>query len=202
MRKIGAVILAAGEARRFGGAKQLLRFRGATLLRRAVDAAIGGGCSAVVVVVGVLREELTDEVRGRPVQIAYNAKWQLGIGASISCGLHHLLGQELLDGVVLLACDQPFVEADLIMRLTAAATVAGKTISASHYADTLGIPALFLADHFAALLALSGESGAKHVIRSNRATVAEVPFEKGAIDIDTRADFELLKGALEPASSS
>ncbi|MDQ6808275.1 MAG: nucleotidyltransferase family protein [Verrucomicrobiota bacterium] len=192
MRKIGAVILAAGEARRFGEAKQLVRFRGSTLLRRAVDAAVDSGCAPVVVVVGAVRNEIIDEVRGRAVQIAHNREWEAGIGTSISCGLHHSLGQTQLDGVVLLASDQPFVAADLIARLIAAADTVGKTISASRYAGTLGIPALFLANHFPALLTLSGELGAKGLIHSNQGAVAEIAFEKGAIDIDTRADFELL----------
>jgi len=42
------------------------------------------------------------------------------------------------------------------------------------------------------LLALPDDSGAKALIESRGADVAEIPFEQGAIDIDTPADFERL----------
>jgi molybdenum cofactor cytidylyltransferase len=49
---IAAVVLAAGEATRFGATKQLERYRGKPLVQRAVDAARGAGIEDVVVVVG------------------------------------------------------------------------------------------------------------------------------------------------------
>ncbi len=50
--QIGAVILAAGESSRFGQPKQLIRFRGKSLVRRIVDAAKKVRCSPIAVVVG------------------------------------------------------------------------------------------------------------------------------------------------------
>jgi CTP:molybdopterin cytidylyltransferase MocA len=52
MPPIAAVILAAGESSRLGQPKQLLQFRGKSLLRRIFDAANEAGCSPIVVVVG------------------------------------------------------------------------------------------------------------------------------------------------------
>jgi len=50
MRNIGAVILAAGESSRLGQPKQLVQFRGKSLVRRVVEAAKQAGCSPIVVV--------------------------------------------------------------------------------------------------------------------------------------------------------
>jgi molybdenum cofactor cytidylyltransferase len=52
MLTVGAVILAAGESARLGRPKQLIQFRGKSLLRRIVDAADEAGCSPIAVVIG------------------------------------------------------------------------------------------------------------------------------------------------------
>ena len=193
MRGTGAIVLAAGGSRRFGAPKQLLEFEGASLIRRAVGSAIGGGCDPVVVVVGAIRDQLINELRELRVEIADNAHWEQGLGTSIRCGLRHLLGcGRAIDGVVLLACDQPLVDARCIGDLIATAERSGKPIAASRYAGTLGIPAFFSGDYFERLQALADESGAKSLIASNAADVAEIAFEGGAIDIDTPADFRSL----------
>jgi molybdenum cofactor cytidylyltransferase len=93
---------------------------------------------------------------------------------------------------VLLICDQPFVDATLIKHLILCRTQSRKPIVASSYADTLGAPALFDRAFFEKLLALPDDSGAKPIIFRNREHVAEIPFPKGEIDIDTAKDVEML----------
>jgi molybdenum cofactor cytidylyltransferase len=193
MRDIGAIILAAGGATRFGGAKQLVKFRGETLVRRSLRAATEGGCAPVAVVVGDFGSLVKAELAEAPGCVVENPEWRRGIGTSIRCGLRFLLGSRPeLDVAIVLACDQPFVEGGTVAALIAERRRSGKAIVASHYANTLGIPALFDRSCFAALLALPDDSGAKAVVHSQREEVASVEFEKGAIDIDTLADFERL----------
>ena len=62
MPNVGAVILAAGGSSRLGRPKQLLQFRGKTLVRRIVDAALEGGCSPIVVVVGSDKGKIAREL--------------------------------------------------------------------------------------------------------------------------------------------
>jgi molybdenum cofactor cytidylyltransferase len=52
MGKTGALILAAGESLRLGQPKQLIQFRGKSLVRRMVYAARKARCSPTVVVIG------------------------------------------------------------------------------------------------------------------------------------------------------
>jgi molybdenum cofactor cytidylyltransferase len=196
MRNVGAIILAAGGSSRFGQPKQLLAFRGESLVRRAVRAAAEAGCGRVAVVAGEQRDLIETELRETPAFVIHNPKWERGVGTSICIGLQHLLGAHpKVDAAVLLACDQPFVEARTISALMTMRDDAGKSIVASRYANTLGVPALFDRSCFEALLALSDDSGAKTLIESRRGDVAEIPFEQGAIDIDTPADFERLTSA-------
>jgi len=191
MRNLAAIILAAGGSGRLGRPKQLLSFRGESLVRRAVRAASEGGCARIVVVAGEEGDLIEIELRKTPAVLVQNPEWRRGLGTSIRRGLQHLLDtQPELDAVVLLACDQPFVDAGTVAMLIKKQAASGKPIVASAYADTLGIPALFDRSCFESLLALPDDSGAKALIESSLHDVAQVEFKEGAIDVDTPADFE------------
>lgn len=194
MRNVGAVILAAGGSSRLGQPKQLLSFQRESLMRRAVRSAFEAGCTCVTVVAGDARDRIEIELRGTPAVVVENSEWQRGLGTSVRCGLRHLLSSPPeIDAVVLLACDQPFLDASVITSLIAQQENSGKPIVASSYAGTLGIPALFHRSYFESLLALPDNSGAKILIESRSAEVAQIEFEKGAVDIDTPDDFERIR---------
>jgi molybdenum cofactor cytidylyltransferase len=191
MQNTGAVILAAGGSSRFGSPKQLAQFRGKTFGQRIVDLAREAGCSPVVVVAGSDVEKIRARISSTIVE---NKNWRNGIGGSIRTGVQRLIEIEPeIAAIVLLVCDQPFVDADVIRHLIALREKTGKDIVASSYSDTLGVPALFARPVFSELRALEGDNGAKKIILANRERVAEFPFPKGKIDIDTLDDYENLK---------
>jgi molybdenum cofactor cytidylyltransferase len=186
MRDIGAVILAAGGSTRFGTPKQFLKVEGETLIRRVANTAIDADCRHVVVVAGEHAERIGGELHGLRVEVIENAEWSRGLGTSIKRGVTHLVDTDAeLGGIVIVACDQPFVSGQILQQLAAET----QPIAASGYAGTVGIPALFRQKYFAALASLPDESGAKSLIDANRSDVAVVPFPEGAIDIDTPADY-------------
>ena len=191
MPNIGAVILAAGESSRLGQPKQLVQFRGKSLVRRAADAATEAGCSSITIVLGSDSKKIEDELAGTGVAIVKNENWRAGIGTSIRAGVQNLLSQAPnLEAIVLLVCDQPFVDARVIKGLIELRQKTNKSIVASAYSGTLGVPALFNRSCFQELLALGDDTGAKSIIMRNRERVAEFPFPQGEIDIDTVADYE------------
>ncbi|MEY2577850.1 MAG: molybdenum cofactor cytidylyltransferase [Verrucomicrobiota bacterium] len=190
MRSIGAVVLAAGASSRLGRPKQLLNFRGETLVRRAVRAATEAHCDPVIVVVGHGGEAIRDELRATSALVVENAEWQRGLRTSIRCGLRQFA--DSMEAVVLLTCDQPFVDAAIVAGLIAVHEKTCKPIIASSYADALGVPALFDRSCFDALRALPDNCGAKSLIAARSGDVAAIPFEQGAIDIDTPSDFQRL----------
>jgi molybdenum cofactor cytidylyltransferase len=193
MANIGAVILAAGESSRLGRPKQLIEFRGKTLVRRVVDAADEAGCSPIAVVIGSDGKKVAHELEQTSAAIVENETWRNGIGTSIRAGMQSLVERRPgLDAVILLVSDQPLVEAELIKQVIARHGETGKTIIASGYSRTLGVPALFDRSHFEELLTLPDDSGAKSIILSRRARVVEFPFPQGNVDIDTLADYEKL----------
>jgi molybdenum cofactor cytidylyltransferase len=195
MQDIGAVILAAGESSRFGRPKQLLQFRGRSLVRRVADAAGEAGCEPIAVVTGSEAEKIRAELRGARLKIFENQNWRAGIGGSIRLGVQGLIDiQPKLKAIVLLVCDQPLVDAGAVRQLIALREKTSKAIVASRYSATLGVPALFDRSCFSELLALEYANGAKSIILRDHKRVAKFPFPKGKIDIDTLDDYEKLIG--------
>ena len=191
--KAAAVVLAAGGSSRFGRPKQLAIFQGEPLVRRIVSAAKDAGCAPIVVVVGADAAEITSGLAGLSVSIAEHPNWSNGLGSSIAVGVKHATTiAPDLDAAILLACDQPFVNAAILRQLIQLHLEDGKPIVASAYAGTLGIPALFDRSCFADLLQLTGDSGAKRIIFARQTDVATFDFPAAAIDIDTGADYEKL----------
>ena len=98
MGRVAAVVLAAGEASRFGSPKQEI------LLPRVLERVRRSRVDEIVVVEGAfeLRLPNADTWHGPPTRIARCATWELGPGASLRCGLA-ALGPEVEAAVVVLA---------------------------------------------------------------------------------------------------
>jgi molybdenum cofactor cytidylyltransferase len=188
---IAAVVLAAGGSTRFGRPKQLLPYRGRSLLRHAVDCSIAGGCDPVVVVLGAQVEDLRPELEGTESRVVVNADWQQGLGTSVRAGVS-AVQQTSARALLLLACDQPRITPAVVRDLRMRFEETGSRIVASAYAGTIGVPALFDRSLFAELLALNGVGGAKVILQAHTKDVDRVAWPDGAFDIDTPGDYEKL----------
>jgi molybdenum cofactor cytidylyltransferase len=190
---VAAVVLAAGGSARFRKPKQFVLFQGGTFIKRIVAAAMEAGCAPVVVVAGEDSARIGLELSGLAVSIALNPNWQSGLGSSIVVGVRHAINLAAdVDAALLLTCDQPFVNVAVLTQLIQLRVTSGKTIIASAYAETLGIPALFDRSCFPDLLGLQEDSGAKGIILARPHDVASFDFPAGEIDTDTVADYEKL----------
>lgn len=196
--RIGAIILAAGKAERFGAPKQLLQYKEHSLIENAIGAADAVNCDPLLVVTGAYHYELLEHIASLKnqnqlsrLEIKQNAQWQKGIGGSISLGVKLL--KDRVDAILLIACDQPFVNALLFSEMVNALNSDSKNqIVASKYADTFGIPALFSAKLFGELQSLPSNKGAKIIIQKNLERTLLVDFPQGAVDIDTAQDYACL----------
>jgi molybdenum cofactor cytidylyltransferase len=198
MRAAGPVavaVLAAGGSSRLGTPKQLVRWRGRTLLRRAAETALAGSAGPVAVVLGSHAATLRAELDGLPVVIAVNRRWRDGMASSLRAGVRAARaasGRESPAAILFLTCDQPHVTPSLLRRIVGRFR-RGAPIVACAYAGTLGVPALFAAVHFGALLALRGDEGAKRLLVRHREVVAPVSFRRGAVDVDRAADLRAFR---------
>jgi molybdenum cofactor cytidylyltransferase len=185
----GAIVLAAGGSSRLGAPKQLLTFRGETLVRRAAKAALKSVCDRVVVVVGNHAQQMRQEINDLPVLVVENENWRSGISSSIRAGLEQISSQ---GGVVITLCDQPFMTAAVLNELIGTHRKTRRAIVASTYGATRGVPAFFAPELFNELASLTKDEGARRIIASHPEKVATVEFPEGAIDIDTPQDYEHL----------
>src|SRR5687767_3824022 len=193
--RIGIVILAGGCSRKLGTPKQLVEFKGKSLLRNAVEVALRCACKHVVVVLGSRADEIYKEVCALPVETVINEEWSNGISTSLRKGLTKLTQADPnLAAAVIMLSDQPFVDENTVRSLVDVYKTSGKPIVASEYEGVVGVPALFDRDVFDELLALQGDQGARVVIRKSGASrIATIAAPEAAFDVDTPADHHRLK---------
>ena len=70
-----------------GQPKQLLQFRGTSLLRRAIDTAFAVPTDQVIVVLGYAADQLLLEVEATNATIVLNDQWRDGVSTSLRGGL-------------------------------------------------------------------------------------------------------------------
>jgi molybdenum cofactor cytidylyltransferase len=189
-----AIILAAGAATRMGRLKQLLPYRGQTLLGHAVQQAVDAGFQPVVVVVGAHAETVRDSLRHKPVAIVENPAWQRGMGSSISAGARRLTeGAVTPASIAILLGDQPLVESRHLQAMKALLGESDASAIAAEYGGTLGVPAIFNSEMFEHLASLSPAEGARRLLRHPRFKILSFPLPEAEVDLDTPEDLAALR---------
>lgn len=188
--KIGAVLMASGFGRRFGGDKLLCPVDGVPMVERAF-AALPPALFARACVVGRCPEVLALAGERGYIPVP-NPDAAEGRSASIRLGLA-ALGQ--VDGALFAVCDQPWLRRDSAARLLADFAAHPDAICALGFRGRRGNPVVFPSALFPELLALSGEEGGGRVLRAHprllRLTEADTALELR--DIDTPEDLEILR---------
>src|SRR6202012_1057437 len=121
--------------------------------------------------------------------IVDNPQWQQGMATSIHAGV---AAASDYDAILLLTCDQPAVTPFHLLQLLVVSEEAQR-IAASTYAGRTGVPAIFPRRYFPELRALTGDSGARHLLQTNKQDVVEVPLENGELDLDTPESLQAIR---------
>jgi CTP:molybdopterin cytidylyltransferase MocA len=177
------VLLAAGGSRRLGEPKQLLRFGGETLVRRAACLGLATAPAEAVVVCGAHAEAVWNEVADLPLRRIVCTQWEAGLGESLALGLGALSGD--IDGALVLLCDQPALDAGHLLALRDAWRTDPARAAASAYAGVLGVPALLPRRWFRALSEGGHDRGARDLLRAHADQVHAIAAPPLAEDIDT-----------------
>ena len=166
------------------------------MLRRVIEAAMGANVHPVVVVLGSNAIEINPVLEGLPVQVVVNENWAEGMGSSIRKGMEAIEALAPgVGGVVIALGDQPDFSAAPIARLLETRRETGRSIVASSQEGKLMPPVFFSAIHFAALLALRGDAGARAILQMQSDEVATVEIT-GLVDLDTPHDYANYVGRL------
>lgn len=190
------LVLAAGGSRRLGHPKQLLPFRGRTLLDSVLDTARSCGFDQVVVTLGGASDEVRAAVDLRGCDVVDNPGFGAGCSSSIGAALPTL--RPSVGVLVLLLGDQPSVSVDAVQRLLAGRGSA--PLAVCRYADGRGHPFAFGREMFPQLAALHGDKAVWRLLDQHAAAVTEVAVPGPLpLDVNTTEDYHHLL-ALSEAS--
>lgn len=115
------------------------------------------------------------------------------MGSSVRVGIEGLISTDPnVAAAVVLLCDQPHVTSDVVSSLIEAHHTTGRSVIASAYGGSFGVPALFSRTLFTELTQLAGYSGAKEIIKRHASGTHFLPFPEGEVDVDTPNDFACL----------
>ena len=189
--RLGCLVMAAGNARRFGENKLTCALDGRTLIERTLEAVPREEFAAVYV---VSQYEDIEELAGRYRFAAiHNAHPDWGISHTIRLGTEAM---QDCDGILYLVSDQPLLRRDSVLRVVEAWKKQPEKIAGASHAGRRGNPNLFPARFFPELLALEGDCGGNLVIK--RHPDEYLPVEVSAqelLDCDTPQELERLKTA-------
>jgi len=208
---VAGIILAAGEGSRYrkpgpgsigdvpgeishtgagsGGPlpKQLLPWRGRTLVWQVAQTALEAGLAPVVVVGGSCTEALRSALADLPVEVIHNPGWRLGPGTSVGAGVRGLPSTSR--AALFLLADQPRIPAALLRELVEVHSQTSGPIVAPWAEGRIQNPVLFDRALFPQLMDLKGEVGGRALFSAY--PVMKLDWEDVSVfgDIDTPEDY-------------
>ncbi len=188
------ILLAAGEAARFGQPKQVLGWMGKPLVRHVAESALQAGLSPLIVVTGAHAGAVTEALAGLPVLLSHNPDWREGQSTSIRAGLGKLPRET--GAAIFLLADQPQVTPAVLRALVEQHDQQRSRIIAPLVQRQRANPVLFDRVTFPDLLVLSGDTGGRAIF--SRYPPAWLPWQDENLltDIDTPQDYqELIRGS-------
>ncbi len=190
MRIVG-ILLAAGRGERFGGAKLLAPLAtdaaGQTVtLGEAACRRLAAACPEVVAVVRPDDGALANVLRDAGARVVRCPRADEGMGASLGCGVAAAADA---DGWVVALADMPWIAPATIAEVVAALR-SGAIAAAPFHRGERGHPVGFGKACGPALVALTGDEGARHVVAALREELVRIDVDDpGALrDVDTQAD--------------
>src|ERR1700752_119865 len=193
MRKfISGLILGAGASQRFGLPKQLLPYRGTTMLGWVVDQAQRAtALDEVVVVLGRAAEEVRERVDFGTARVVENPIFGEGCSSSYHAGIGALASESA--AIMIILGDLPGVTPEVINQLADEGREQDAPIALCSYQGRKGHPMIFARSMFPQLVDLHGDKAAWKLVDANAPLVQEVHFNfPYPDDINTPADFERL----------
>lgn len=192
MKKLYAVILAAGMSKRLGSNKLTLRINGESVIRKAVLPFISAGIEKVFVVTGKLSGDIQKELAGYQVTFIENKEHLLGMSTSVLTALPFIKDAE---GVFFHLGDKPFLEEEIVHQMADAYRKNRGKIIVPVFQNKKGHPVLIdIKTCETALQSISGDKGLREIIENNGEDVICIEGNEGSLlDIDTEEDVESLR---------
>lgn len=187
---IWAVILAAGESKRMGGAKLLLPFGEKTIIENVLDNVIQSKVENILVVLGSAREKIEQKIKNYSLKIAFNPNFRSGMLSSVHAGFQAL--PENAQAALVVLGDQPSISTSVINELIDAYKRTRKGIVLPVYKSERGHPVLIDMKYRSEIENLSPDIGLRGTVYNHPEDILEVEVRSQSIlgDIDYMEDYK------------
>jgi molybdenum cofactor cytidylyltransferase len=193
---VSAVVLAAGESKRMGKKKEVLPVAGEPMVGVVVRKLLSADAiDEVIVVLGHRADEVGAALSGiadERIEFVGNRRYAEGMGTSLALGASACSWGT--DAVIVVLADAPFFRVEDVDALVAAHEK-GARIAVPVFAGRRGHPVLFDGKYRERLEALSGDTGARSILESEKSAVVEVELGDDGflVDIDDGDDYEAVR---------
>ena len=189
---ISGLVLGAGASQRFGPPKQLLAYRGTTMLGWVVDQAQrASALDEVVVVLGRAADQVREQIHLGAAHVVENPVFGEGCSSSYRAGIGAIDTESA--AIMIILGDRPNVTPEIINRLADEWRARNAPIALCSYQGRLGHPMIFAQSMFDQLVELHGDKAAWKLVDANASLVQEVRFDLPyPEDINTPEDFARL----------
>ena len=190
---VAAVILAAGQSRRMGRPKQLVRVAGKTLLEHTIANVGATGVHEIALVLGAGADEIRNQLMLKGVKVVVNPEFQQGMGTSIGAGLRAL--SPTATAALIVLADQPFVQPSTLDQLIACYAKEKPQIVIPVFKGFRGNPVLLDRSVFPEVMGLTGDVGCRAIFGEHTQGIHKLAVDDVGVllDADTTEDVEELE---------
>jgi molybdenum cofactor cytidylyltransferase len=199
MGKIIALVLAAGFSRRMKRNKMLLPFSHGTVIENTVRSFFQTPVAEVAVVVGHQQDEIRQVLASYPVRFIENPNFPQGMSTSVQEGIKVLGEDPQVEGVLITPGDMPLIKKETVGALIEKFREGSYSVIIPVYQGKKGHPVFFARTLFPQLGDVSGDVGAREVVRKNQSQCCFVEVDDPGIliDIDCPEEYERWSKVME-----
>ena len=190
-QRIACIILSAGDSRRMGKPKALLKIGPLVFLEIIFNLLEEAKYNPMITVLGKDFTEIYKKVqKKRNILFLHNQFPERGQLYSLQCGLKHIPGD--VPGCLVALVDHPFVSLTTYLAVHEAAQKFPDKIIIPFYEGRRGHPVYFGKKYFNDLLQAPLSEGARYVVRKHEESIFELPVDDPGIlvDIDTPEEYQ------------
>ena len=188
---ISAILLAAGQSQRMGGDNKLIKkYNKKYLINHILDALIKSKVKKIIVVLGFQTSKVKKIiVEDKKISFVYNKNYKSGMASSIKTGLKRISKKNI--GFLIIHADMPQISRKIINKLYEAIKSKDKEIFVPTYKRKLGNPVGFKYSMLESLKKITGDRGAKKIIKRNKKKLYLIKVNSKSIfnDLNTPIDF-------------
>ena len=190
---ISAIILAAGQSKRFGSDNKLIKkYNKKYLINHIIGTLIKSKVNKIIVVLGFQKSKVRKiTIKNKKINFVFNKNYKSGMASSIKTGLKEISKRSI--GFLIVQADMPLISKKIIDSLCYSIRNNNKEIVAPIYKSNMGNPIGFKRSMTRILNKTSGDSGAKKMIKRNKKNLSLISVNSKSIfkDFNTQKDFLL-----------